>query len=252
MARISFENASFIFPNFEHHGRSLKKRVFNSFGFGGQREAADTAQRAREASGLFEISLDIKPGDRLGIVGGNGAGKSTLLRAMSGVFRPVSGSIKVDGTVGSLLNIGMGTDAFATGYENIFIRGIGLGMSLRDIESMIDEIIEFSELSDFIYDPVKTYSTGMYMRLMFSIVTAFKKDIVLMDEWLSVGDHYFNKKAEKKLADFLNLSEILVIASHSREQIESLCNKAIFLEGGRLVQYGSPKEICEAYWGSVT
>lgn len=250
MARISFEGASFVFPDFEVHGRSLKKRIFKSFDVLGRRGAANQYQGRRNNSGLFEIWLDLQPGDRLGIVGGNGAGKSTLLRAMSGVFMPVSGRLNVSGTVSSLLNIGFGTDAFATGYENIFIKGISLGVSLRDIESRVGEIIEFSELSDVIFDPVRTYSTGMYMRLVFAITTAFRRDIVLMDEWLSVGDHAFNRKAERKLQDFLNSSEILVIASHSRDQIESLCNRAIFLEHGRIVCSGSPQEVCNAYWPS--
>lgn len=250
MASITFDTASFVFPNFDVSERSLKKRIIGKFN-GTQSSQRSVGRDARFSSGLFDISLKVRSGDRLGIVGANGAGKSTLLRSISGVYHPVAGCLNVDGRVSSLLNIGIGTDAFATGLENIFIKGIGLGISLAEIKPKVDEIICFSELGDSIFDPVRTYSTGMYMRLIFAIVTAFKKDIVLMDEWLSVGDHHFNRKAEKKLMEFVEGSEILVIASHNRGQIENLCNKAIYLKGGRLECIGSPKEVCDIYWETV-
>lgn len=248
MAMIKYSNATFVFPNFEGSTRSLKNTMFNRiFGLTGFEKSPDDGA-SKNVSGLFNLDLEIHPGDRLGIVGPNGAGKTTLLRSLSGVYSPVTGDATIKGSIGSLLSIGIGTDALATGMENIFIRGINLGLKIADIQEMVPQIVDFSELGDAIFKPVRTYSSGMYMKLMFSIVTSFKKDIVLMDEWLSVGDYSFNQKAEVRLGEFVDQSEIFVLASHSRRQIEKLCNRAIFIENGCIKYDGNPHAVCSRYW----
>jgi lipopolysaccharide transport system ATP-binding protein len=249
MVNVKFSNARFEFPDYENSGRSLKKMLFKSSFLPWKKSLGSPVYEARERQGLFDINLEICPGDRLGLIGPNGAGKTTFLRSISGVYAPVYGQLAVTGSVGSLLSIGIGTDALATGFENIFIKGIGMGLRLGEINAKIEEIIEFSELGGAINDPVRTYSSGMYMKLMFAIVTSFRKDIVVMDEWLSVGDYSFNQKAESRLKGYVDGSEIFVFASHSRRQIEKLCNKVAYLKSGKIVFLGKPKEVCDAYWG---
>jgi lipopolysaccharide transport system ATP-binding protein len=179
---------------------------------------------------LNNITLDLKDGDRLGVMGPNGAGKSTLLRTLAGVYHPTSGSIDVNGSIASLIDISLGMDGEATGYENIRMRGIMMGLSLKQIRSMEDEIADFSGLGDFLHMPIRTYSTGMHMRLGFSVSTAVNADIILMDEWLSVGDSEFILKAEKRLENFIGRSSILIIASHSEELIKKTTNQILHLE----------------------
>ena len=197
---------------------------------------------------LSHINLNIRDNERVGLLGHNGAGKSTLLRVLGGVYTPSSGFAEVQGKVGSLIDISLGIDSEATGLENIFLRGALLGISKKKIEQELEKIIEFSELGDFINMPVRTYSTGMHMRLAFAVSTMITPDILLMDEWLSVGDRDFQNKAEKKLSDLVNQSNILVIASHSRELIERCCDRAIWLEHGVIKMDGPANEVCKEYF----
>ena len=146
------------------------------------------------------------------------------------------------------MDISLGINKEATGRENIFIRGALLGLSRKQIEDNFDEIVDFSELGDFIDMPVRTYSSGMHLRLAFSVATIIRPEILLMDEWLSVGDASFNKKARQRMTDLVESSEILVIASHSRKLIEETCNRALWFEHGNLKLDGEPKEVCRAYW----
>ena len=157
---------------------------------------------------LSHINLNIRDNERVGLLGHNGAGKSTLLRVLGGVYTPSSGFAEVQGKVGSLIDISLGIDSEATGLENIFLRGALLGIPKKKIEQELEKIIEFSELGDFINMPVRTYSTGMHMRLAFAVSTMITPDILLMDEWLSVGDRDFQNKAEKKLSDLVNQSNV--------------------------------------------
>jgi lipopolysaccharide transport system ATP-binding protein len=163
-------------------------------------------------------------------MGPNGAGKSTLLRTLAGVYLPTSGTIKVKGSIASLIDISLGMDAEATGYENIRMRAIMMGMKLKQIKLIEDEIADFTELGKFLELPIRTYSTGMHMRLGFAVSTTVPADIILMDEWLSVGDSDFLMKAEKRLHDYIQKSSILVIASHSEDLIAKLCNQVIRLK----------------------
>jgi lipopolysaccharide transport system ATP-binding protein len=198
---------------------------------------------------LDKLSFNLQDGDRVGLVGHNGAGKSTLLRALSRVYAPTSGAAVIQGDVGSLIDISLGINPEATGRENIFIRGALLGFSKQEIESHLDSVIEFSELGDFIEMPVRTYSSGMHLRLAFAVSTVVRPEILLMDEWLSVGDENFKLKAEGRLAELVDATKILVIASHSRELIETSCNRAIWLEHGKIKMDGTATEVCAAYFG---
>jgi lipopolysaccharide transport system ATP-binding protein len=178
---------------------------------------------------LHDLSINLKSGDRLGVMGPNGAGKSTLLRVIAGIYAPTSGSIEVKGRIASLIDISLGMELEASGFENIRMRGVMMGLSLKQIKSLEEEIAEFTELGPYLNMPIRSYSTGMHMRLGFAVSTAVPADILLMDEWLSVGDEAFKVKAEKRLEDYVNKSSILVLASHSKETIEKLTNKKLIL-----------------------
>ena len=178
---------------------------------------------------LHDLSINLKSGDRLGVMGPNGAGKSTLLRVIAGIYAPTSGSIEVKGRIASLIDISLGMELEASGFENIRMRGVMMGLSLKQIKSLEEEIAEFTELGPYLNMPIRSYSTGMHMRLGFAVSTAVPADILLMDEWLSVGDEAFKVKAEKRLEDYVNKSSILVLASHSKETIEKLTNLQLLL-----------------------
>jgi len=187
-------------------------------------------------------------GARVGLLGHNGAGKSTMLRLLSGVYAPSSGHAEIKGDIGSLIDIGFGIDAESTGRENIYLRGALLGLTRAGIKDRVEEIIEFSELGDFIDMPLRTYSAGMHLRLAFAVSTVIRPEILLMDEWLSVGDEGFKAKAEKRLNDLVESTNILVIASHSKELVLRTCNRVIWLEHGRVKMDGAPEDIVEHYF----
>ena len=169
-------------------------------------------------------------------------------QVLGGVYSPTSGRATIQGKVGSLIDISLGIDPEATGIENIFLRGALLGISRKYIEKELSNIIDFSELGQFVEMPVRTYSTGMHMRLAFAVSTMIRPDILLMDEWLSVGDQGFQSKAEKKLSELVSRSNILVLATHSRELVMRCCDRAIWLEHGSLVMDGNAEEVCNAYF----
>lgn len=231
MALISLKNASVSFPIYGAGSASLKKTLAASVT--GGRLGKETGVRVVQA--LSGIDLDLKSGDRLGLIGHNGAGKSTLLRTLAGVYEPSSGNFERQGTVASLIDPSLGIEPDATGIENIMLRGLVMGMSKKQVDAMTDSICEFSGLGEYVNMPVRTYSTGMQMRLAFSISTSIGADILLMDEWLSVGDAEFTEKAEKRMRDVVAKSGILVLASHSMALIEKECNRVVHLEHGRIV-----------------
>ncbi|MDF4002856.1 ABC transporter ATP-binding protein [Luteibacter sp. PPL552] len=246
MALIEFRDVSVDFPIYNASGRSLKKRLM-SVATGGQLGA--DAQGRVIVRALEGLNFTFRDGDRVGLLGHNGAGKSTLLRLLSGVYEPSCGVARVEGVMGSLLDISLGIDHEATGRENIFIRGALLGMSRAQISAQLDDIIAFSELGDFVDMPVRTYSTGMHLRLAFAVSTVVRPEILLMDEWLSVGDESFKHKAEARMADVVQSTHILVIASHSRELILHTCNRVVWLEHGRIRMDGDPAQVCASYFG---
>jgi lipopolysaccharide transport system ATP-binding protein len=246
MASIDFDQVSVEFPIYNASARSLKKRLFQ-VATGGEL-SADQQGRVVVRS-LENLSLSLRDGDRVGLVGHNGAGKSTLLRLLSGVYEPSSGHARIEGEIGSLIDISFGIDPEATGRENIFLRAALLGLDKNTIKSRIEEIIEFSELGDFVEMPVRTYSSGMHLRLAFAVSTVIRPEILLMDEWLSVGDEGFKHKAEARMNELVKSTNILVVASHSRDLISHVCNRVIWLEHGRIKMDGPPEAVVPAYFG---
>lgn len=247
MASIEFVDVCVDFPIYNSNGRSLKKHLLQ-VATGGQLGADKQGRVVVRA--LEGLNFTIRDGDRVGLLGHNGAGKSTLLRLLSGVYEPSSGVANIQGDIGSLIDISLGIDPEATGRENVYLRGGLLGMSKSLIESQIEDIIAFSELGDFIDMPLRTYSTGMHLRLAFAVSTIVRPEILLMDEWLSVGDEGFKHKAGERLNNMVQATNILVIASHSRELIESTCNRVLWLEHGRIRMDGEARAITAAYFGS--
>ena len=201
----------------------------------------------RELWALRDVDLDIAPGETFGIVGQNGSGKSTLLKLIAGVFRPSSGTIEVGGRVGSLIEIGAGFHPEFTGTENVYLSAAIHGLSRSYVDQHLEEIISFAELEDFADVPVKTYSTGMYMRLGFSVAMNVLPDILLLDEVLAVGDEAFQHKCFGKIWDFKRAGGTLVFVSHDPAAVERLCDRAILLEHGRVVERGTAEEVVRAY-----
>ncbi len=232
MSSIILKNLTVDFPIYGAGSRSLKKTFLRS---------ATGGKVARDASdkivvrALDNINLHLQEGDRVGIYGHNGSGKSTLLKVMAGVYEPVSGSCEVTGRLSSMLNLLLGMHPDSTGYENIFLRGKILGLSPQEIEVITQDVVEFAGLGEYMDMPLRTYSSGMAMRLGFSVSTAIPADILLMDEWMSVGDAEFMEKANARLAALLDTAKILVLASHSEETIRKNCNKLIRLDHGQIV-----------------
>jgi ABC-2 type transport system ATP-binding protein len=201
----------------------------------------------KEFWALKEISFEVQEGDRVGILGLNGAGKSTLLKVVAGVLKPTEGFVEIKGSIVPLLELGAGFDKQYTGKENIFLYGAMLGHSKEFIREKYEEIIEFSELGDFIDVPVKNYSSGMKSRLGFSIATVVEPDILILDEVLSVGDAKFRKKSEKKIMSMIEKNVTVLFVSHSLEQVRRVCNKAILLEKGHIIAQGEIEEVAAVY-----
>jgi ABC-2 type transport system ATP-binding protein len=202
-------------------------------------------------SALNDVSLDIRAGDRVATIGANGAGKTTLLRVLAGIYCPTSGSVDVLGRCLSLLDLQAGFDEEATGYENIMRRGLVIGARRSEIDARRAEIAEFSELGDRLDLPLRTDSSGMMLRLIFAVATAIEGEIVLLDEWIGVGDQQFRKKARQRLDEIVARAGILVLASHDGELIKSTCNRAILLEEGRIAAAGPIDEILGRYLGGA-
>lgn len=202
--------------------------------------AATGGMLARDAAdqiyvrAINNISFNFQSGDRVGILGHNGSGKSTLLRAIAGAYEPVSGKMDIEGRLATMLSITLGMDTESTGYENIFLRGAIMGLDKKRIEPMVEEICDFAELGDYINMPMRTYSSGMSMRLAFAVSTCFPADIVIMDEWLSVGDAAFSLKAQARLQNLLKQSQMLFLASHDERLVRENCNKIMRLEHGEI------------------
>lgn len=237
MTSLSLKNVSLGFPIYGASATSLKKTIAASVT--GGKVGKETGVTVVQA--LSNINLELKSGDRLGILGHNGAGKSTLLRLLAGVYEPTSGDFTRIGSVSSLIDPSMGIERDATGVENIMLRGLSMGLKHRQIEAMAPEICEFSGLGEYVNMPVRTYSTGMVMRLAFAICTSMSADILLMDEWLSVGDADFQSKAEQRMAAMVAKSGILVLASHSPQLLLKECNRFIRLEHGCIVSTEPPQ-----------
>jgi lipopolysaccharide transport system ATP-binding protein len=234
MGYVAADKLVVEFPIYGASSRSMKKRVIRA-ATGGVL-ATDAAHRVIVVRALDEISFELKEGDRVGLMGHNGSGKTTLLRVLAGAYEPVSGTVDIRGRVVSMLSVTLGMDGEATGRENIFLRGAVLGRRRREVEPLVDEIAEFAELGDYIDVPLRTYSSGMAMRLAFAISTSIASDIVLMDEWLSVGDAEFAARAQARLRRMIGDAKILVLASHDSSLLARNCNRILRLEHGKIVE----------------
>ena len=235
---IEVDNVSMKFNLSREKVDSLKDYIFKPI----KREI-----QYNEFWALKNVSFSVEKGDRVGILGLNGAGKSTLLKVISGVFKPTEGHVDKHGKMVPLLELGAGFDPQYTGKENIYLYGAMLGYTKKFIDSKYDEIVEFSELQKFMDVPVKNYSSGMKSRLGFSIATVVEPKILILDEVLSVGDAKFRKKSEKKIMSMFDSGVTVLFVSHSLEQVQRLCNKAMILEKGKLIAYGDIDPISEQY-----
>src|SRR5687768_12428087 len=200
---------------------------------------------------LRGVTFSVPKGCTYGIIGRNGSGKSTLLKCVAGITRPNEGTIRVDGRISALIELGAGFHPEISGRENVFINGIMLGLSKRDIQRRFDEIVDFAELKDFIDAPVKTYSSGMYMRLGFAVAIHVDPDVLLVDEVLAVGDEGFTHKCLDKFAEFKRRRKTILLVTHSLGLVERFCDEAVWLDGGRLKGMGDPKRIVGAYISDV-
>lgn len=196
---------------------------------------------------LKDISFELKKGEILALIGGNGAGKSTLLKLLSKITFPTSGSIQISGRLGALLEVGMGFHPDLTGRENIFLSGAILGMKRKEIKRHLDEIIDFSEVEKFLDIPVKRFSSGMFLKLAFSVMAFLDADILLVDEVLAVGDSDFQKKCISKIRQIVNSGKTIIFVSHNLDSVVSLCPKSILLEKGSIVRCGESRSVVEFY-----
>jgi ABC-type polysaccharide/polyol phosphate transport system ATPase subunit len=233
VAHISIENLTVEFAIFGARSRSLKNTVLAQAT--GGRVMADARDIVRVRA-IDDLSLEIRDGDRIGLVGHNGSGKTTLLRVLAGIYKPTAGRIRIAGRVGTLLDPMAGMDPEATGIENIYLRGYLLGMRRREIDAVLDDVADFTDLGDFLQLPMKTYSAGMAARLAFAISTALQHDILLIDEGIGAGDAAFQEKAQQRIEGLFARSSIVLLASHSDALIKQFCNRTVQMEHGRMIQ----------------
>ena len=245
MSRIETHNAWVEFPIFDAKSRSLKKAFLGKAGGAIGRNPSDVVV----VEALRDITLSLKEGDRIGLVGHNGAGKSTLLRLLSGIYEPTRGSAAIHGRVAPVFDLGVGMDPEISGYENIIIRGLFLGHTRKQMLDKVDEIADFTELGDYLDMPLRTYSTGMRVRLAMGVVTSIDPEILLLDEGIGAVDAEFLKKARKRLQALVARSGILVFASHSNEFLAQLCDTAMWIDHGTIRMQGEIEDVVRAYEG---
>jgi ABC-type polysaccharide/polyol phosphate transport system ATPase subunit len=245
---IDLENVVVEYPLYSARGRSLKSHVIKSVGGTIGHDNADRII-VRAVAG---VSISLRPGDRLAIIGGNGAGKSTLLRVFAGIMEPTTGNARISGRVSSLLEMNMGMDAEATGYENITMRGVLLGMSFAEARAKIADVEEFSELGEYLSLPTRTYSSGMSVRLSFAISTSVDPDILVLDELIAAGDAAFFDKARARMLRLIDSTSIVIIATHNMLAASKLCNRAIFLMNGQIEFDGPVDEAVRAYHATIS
>ncbi|PRW63021.1 galactan export ABC transporter ATP-binding subunit Wzt/RfbE [Actinopolyspora mortivallis] len=244
MVSIDVWNAAVDFPIFDAKSRSLKKTVLGKTG-----GKIGTDNKVPIIEALHDINLSLRHGQRVALVGHNGAGKSTLLRLLSGIYEPTRGHARIEGKVAPVFDLGVGMDPEISGLENIIIRGLFLGMSRKQMEKRIDDIADFSELGRYLEMPLRTYSTGMRVRLALGVVTSIDPEILLLDEGIGAVDSEFLDKAKGRLTELVKRSGLLVFASHSDEFLAELCDSAIWMEKGGIKEQGSLREVLTHYKG---
>lgn len=243
MARLSVQDISLVFPLYARaQAQGLGEGALHD-----DRIILSRKGRILGVKALEKISFELNSGDRLAIIGGNGSGKTTLLQILAGIIPPDSGQVLVEGRTTSLININLGMQMEASGHRNITLRGLAAGQSPETIEARRADIAAFSELGEFLDMPIETYSAGMRMRLNFAIATAFEPEVLLLDEWISAGDSAFRAKATERMKSFVGKAGILVLASHSRTLLEQNCNRALWLDHGRIRAMGDVKALLDAY-----
>ena len=241
---LTLENVSVSFPIYHGGSRSLKKNLL--FRGSGGHLASDANHRV-VVEALRNVTTQIRAGDRVALIGSNGAGKTTLLRVMAGIYEPVVGTVISRGRISPMFDIGLGIDNEISGYDNIRMRGLILGMTPQEVEAQMQDIVDFTELGDYLNIPVRTYSSGMMTRLTFAVATCFAPEILLMDEWIMAGDASFISKARQRIEGFVAKASILVLASHSVETCRQFCNKALWMDQGRIKTAGPINDVLEAY-----
>jgi ABC-type polysaccharide/polyol phosphate transport system ATPase subunit len=246
------------FPIFDTYGRSLRHKLglgriarsLNKFA-GAKRNVGGMINASRQGRvvirALDGLSFTLSEGDRVGLLGHNGSGKTTLLRTLAGIYEPIAGELRTSGNVIPLFDLQLGMDPDATGFENIWLRGQMLHLTADQIEEALDNIADFTELGDYLYMPIRTYSQGMILRLAFAISTAIVPEILVLDEMIGAGDAGFLSRAEVRLSNFLQQARILAFASHNVELLRRWCNKGMLLERGKLVAFGPLDEVIEQY-----
>ncbi len=244
MTSITLDQVTVSFPIFDGGSRSLKRRLVSATT--GGRIARDSGNHL-SIHALDHVSARIDHGDRVALVGHNGAGKTTLLRVMAGIYEPVEGKVDVVGRVASLFDISLGMDADQTGYQNIVLRGMFLGLSKAEVVAQTEEIADFTELGPFLDMPMRTYSAGMYARLAFAVSTCVRPEILLLDEGIGAGDVAFMRKAQQRVDDLVQSAGIFVLASHTEAFVRQTCNKAILLNHGHVVRIGSLDDVFALY-----
>jgi ABC-2 type transport system ATP-binding protein/lipopolysaccharide transport system ATP-binding protein len=247
-AELTMRNVSVQFPIYSGGSQSLKKRLL--FHGSGGRLGRDAHQRI-VVEALRDVSLSLRAGDRVGLIGSNGAGKSTLLRVMAGIYEPFQGTVTSRGQLSPMLDIGLGIDRELSGYDNMRLRGLILGLHPSEIDERIADIAEFTELGDYLDIPVRTYSAGMLARLTFGISTCFTPEILLLDEWLLAGDASFLSKAQSRLEAFIETTSIVVLASHNADVLQRWCSKGIWLQRGEVAAEGDVRSVLAAYAGNT-
>ena len=238
MSSIEIKNADLVF-NVWHQKRIKDVLIPGSNKFSDYTDG--------KVHAIDNLSLSLKDGDRLAIIGHNGAGKSTLLKMISGIYPPTGGSINVDGNISSMFELSTGFEMEQSGWNNIYLRGLMLGLTPEEIKEKMNEIAEFSELGNYLNMPVKYYSSGMFVRLAFSISTSIEPDILLLDEIIAAGDAGFLEKANERLQSMISTSKIMVFVTHSMESAVKMCNKCIWMQQGKILMSGTPKNVTEQY-----
>jgi ABC-type polysaccharide/polyol phosphate transport system ATPase subunit len=233
MAYINFDHVTVKYPIYNAKSMSLRNQLVR-IGTGGKlsKETTDIIN----ITALDDVNFELKKGDAIGLVGHNGAGKTTLLRTIAGIYTPVSGNVTRQGRVSTIIELGAGMDHELSGYENIYRMGMLLGATRQEMDTKIDEIADFADLGDFLSVPVRTYSSGMVMRLMFAVGTSIEPEILLIDEMFSTGDANFQKRAQARMESLINAAEIFVFASHSPELIQRHCNRVLTLAHGKIIE----------------
>ena len=241
MILAEINNISLHIPVYNYNAFSIKKKILDLLA--GHKSSSVFGNKII----LNNINFKIFYGDRIGIIGANGAGKTSLLKTVAKIYYPTKGCVKLNSSVTSILDISLGIYGEATGVENIYIRGMFLGLSKNDIDKRLEEIIEISGLKNMINQPVYSYSSGMSMRLAFAVSMILEPELLILDEWLAVGDYQFQLTVKNKLNSFIKKSRALLFASHSLDQIKDICNRVIYMKKGSIIFDGSPRDAIEFY-----